>query len=142
MQAWNIWRFESILLKSQNLSTLGGNNNINVVIADYKPNVKCDSTSTPGPAWASCVAIFANMRATKQARVFGYSGDPSVEEELPLVLEGGKKAQLVYTPVRGTVRLIFCSPSFCKKQPIGSVKQASTLKVLRLLRVGTSSGKR
>lgn len=83
--------FERILLKRQNLITLGGDNNINVAIASYKPNVKCDPTSTPGPAWNSCVAIFANMRATKQARVFGYAEDTGVEEELPLVLEGADR---------------------------------------------------
>lgn len=71
------------------LFTLGGDNKINVAMADYKPNVKCDSTSTPGPAWNSCVAIFANMRATKQVRKFGFPGDPGVQEELPIVLEGG-----------------------------------------------------
>lgn len=63
-----------------------------MVIADYKPSVKCDPTSTPGPAWNSCVAVFANMRANKQVRVFGDIGEPGVEEELPLVLEACKKA--------------------------------------------------
>lgn len=73
--------------------TLGGDNNINVAITDYKPNVKCDSTSTPGPNWNSCVSVFVNMKATKQVRVFGSYGDPDVEEQLPLVLEAGKKTQ-------------------------------------------------
>ncbi|CAF9924440.1 hypothetical protein IMSHALPRED_006196 [Imshaugia aleurites] len=66
---------------------IGGDNNINVAITDYKPNVKCDSTSTPGPNWNSCVSVFVNMKATKQVRVFGSYGDPDVEEQLPLVLE-------------------------------------------------------
>lgn len=97
--------FECILRKRQNLITLGGDNKINVAIASYKPNVKCDPTSTPGPAWNSCVAIFANMRATKQARVFGYAEDTGVEEELPLVLEGGKKSIVGVTPCNETARL-------------------------------------
>ncbi|CAF9905584.1 MAG: hypothetical protein ALECFALPRED_001037 [Alectoria fallacina] len=66
---------------------IGGDNNLGVAIANYKPNIKCDSTSAAGPLWKSCVAVFANMKATKQARIFGYSGDPGVDEGLPLVLE-------------------------------------------------------
>ncbi|CAD6589690.1 MAG: hypothetical protein ASARMPRED_004173 [Alectoria sarmentosa] len=66
---------------------IGGDNQLNVAIANYKPSVKCDSTSAAGPPWKSCVAIFANMRATKQLRIFGYSEDPGVDESLPFVLE-------------------------------------------------------
>ncbi|KAL9133627.1 MAG: hypothetical protein Q9175_005189 [Cornicularia normoerica] len=66
-----------------------GDNKVNVALVDYKPNVKCDPTPTAGPSWNSCVAIFVNMKASKQPRIFGYSGDPMVEEGLPLVLEGG-----------------------------------------------------
>ena len=71
-------------------SILGGDNKVDVIIADYKPNVKCDPTSTPGPPWNSSVSIFANMRASKQFRVFGKFGEPDVQEGLPLVLEAGK----------------------------------------------------
>ena len=74
------------------MSTLGGDNNVNVVIADYQPDVKCDSTSTPGPPWNSSVGIFAAMRASKRFRIFGPTGEPDVEEGLPLVLEAGKEA--------------------------------------------------
>lgn len=88
--------FDWILLKCRDLFTLGGDNAINVAIAGYKPNVKCDTSSTPGPAWNSCVAIFVNMRANTQPRIFGYPGDPLVEEALPFVLEGGKEAWPVY----------------------------------------------
>ena len=88
--------------------TSGGDNKIAVAIADYKPNIKCDTTSTPGPSWGSCVGIFANMRATKQPRIFGHPGDPLVEEELPLLLEEGKEAQH-RTPNLEIARLI-CSP--------------------------------
>ena len=87
---------------------LGGDNRINVAIANYKPNVKCDSTSTPGPAWNSCVAIFVNMRAARPARIFGYSEDPLVEEILPITLEGCMKAQLVYLGSRkSTTNILF-----------------------------------
>lgn len=79
-------------LTTRKLFTLGGDNKLNVAIANYKPNIKCDSTSAAGPPWKSCVTIFVNMRATKQARIFGYSEDPGVDEELPLILEAGEKA--------------------------------------------------
>ena len=82
------WKSES--LSQTSLPLPGGDNNIDVVMAIYKPNVKCDPTSTAGPPWGSCVAVFASMRASKRIRVFGFQGDPNVEEELPLVLEGGK----------------------------------------------------
>ncbi len=90
------------------MPTLGGDNKLNVAIADYKPNIKCDTTPTPGPLWGPCVAIFANMRATKQPRVFGHPGNPIVEEELPYILEERKEAQPC-TPDLEIARLI-CSP--------------------------------
>lgn len=77
---------------SEKSSTLGGDNNVNVVIASYKPNVQCDRSRTLGPPWNSTVAIFASMRANKRFRVFGMNGAPEVEEGLPLVLEASKKA--------------------------------------------------
>lgn len=71
-------------------SLSGGDNNVNVAIAGYEPNIKCDRSSTPGPPWFSCVAIFSNMRAGKQHKVFGYAGEhPAVQEVLPLILQSG-----------------------------------------------------
>lgn len=71
---------------------IGGDNNVYVAIADYKPNIKCDTSSDTGPTWESCVTIFVNMRANKQPRIFGFSEDPLVEEPLPLILEACKGA--------------------------------------------------
>ncbi len=70
---------------------IGGDNKVNVVIADYKPNVKCDISATDAPEWESCVTIFTSMRASKKIQVFGASEDEAVEEELPLVLEAGER---------------------------------------------------
>ena len=92
--------FDWILLKSQYLSTLGGDNKVNVAISDYKPNIKCDTSSSVELAWDSCVLIFVNMRATKQTRIFGYPEDPLVEEQLPLVLEARKKSWPAYSGSR------------------------------------------
>ena len=78
---------------------LGGDNKVDVIIADYKPNVRCDQTSAPGPPWNSSVSIFANMRASKQFRVFGKPGGPDVQESLPLGLVAGKTSTArVMTP--------------------------------------------
>ncbi|KAF6227108.1 hypothetical protein HO133_008549 [Letharia lupina] len=121
---------------------IGGDNKVNVAIADYKPpNVKCDTTSTPGPAWNSCVAIVVNMRATKQARVFGYSGDPSVEEELPLVLEGSSidiegpatvmtwyelwEAVNAITSRRGNIRLELSGKKYDPGEKVGNASRVS-----------------
>ena len=90
MRGWEIWIFEYHSLKSWDVFNLGGDNKVEVVIADYKPNVKCDQTSTPGPPWNSAVSIFSNMRASKQFRIFGKPGEADVQETLPLVLEAGK----------------------------------------------------
>lgn len=63
---------------------LGGDNHLNIVIADYKPNVRCDRTPTPGPPWESCLAIAADMSASRDRKVFGdKSRDPRVEVNLP-----------------------------------------------------------
>lgn len=88
--------FDWILLKYGNFFILGGDNNINVAIANYKPNIKCDTNSNTGPSWDSCVTIFVNMRANKRARIFGFAEDPLVEEALPFILEGCKGAWPVY----------------------------------------------
>ena len=73
-------------------------------MADYKPHVKCDSTSTPGPPWNSTAAIFTNIRTSKQFRVFGRSDEENVEEVVPLVLEARKMsiAPAIKHRVKGT----------------------------------------
>ncbi|KAL9132616.1 MAG: hypothetical protein Q9175_006206, partial [Cornicularia normoerica] len=59
---------------------IGGDNHLNVVIADYAPHVRCDRSATPGPPWNSCLAIVADMVATRDRKVFGDKGrDPRVE---------------------------------------------------------------
>lgn len=70
---------------------VGGDNHLNVVIADYAPQVRCDRTATPGPPWASCLAIVADMMATNVRKVFGdKSRDPRVEVNLPHLFKASK----------------------------------------------------
>lgn len=73
-----------------NNMVIGGDNKVNVVIADYKPKVKCDVQATEAPEWLACVTIFISMKASKKVQIFGASDDEAVEQELPLVLEAGK----------------------------------------------------
>ncbi len=71
-------------------ASAGGDNKVQVELAKYEPNIKCDTSSKPGPLWLSCVSVFSNMRASKQYRVFGSYDQPNIEEGLPLVLEAGE----------------------------------------------------
>ncbi|MCJ1451984.1 hypothetical protein MMC28_002324 [Mycoblastus sanguinarius] len=66
----------------------GGDNNLNVVIASYRPTVRCDRTSTAGPPWESCIKVFAAMNADRAPLVFGDPQDPRVQVPLPLTLPG------------------------------------------------------
>lgn len=69
----------------------GGDNHLSVVIADYAPNIRCDRSATPGPPWESCLAIVADMLATKDRKVFGdKSRDTRVEVNLPHLFKASK----------------------------------------------------
>ena len=60
---------------------LGGDNQLQVIVASYKPYVKCNES--PAPPWRSVVHIFANIEASKEKYIFGPQGSPGVEVELP-----------------------------------------------------------
>lgn len=68
-----------------------------VALAKYEPDIKCDTSPTPGPPWPSCVVLFGNMRAGTRRRVFGGFHMTGIDEELPYVLETGKKACLFHS---------------------------------------------
>lgn len=64
----------------------GGDNNLNVVVADYAPHVRCDRSPTSGPPWKSCLSIVADMKATRDRQVFGDKNrDPRVEVHVPQI---------------------------------------------------------
>ena len=71
-------------------TSIGGDDKVQVKIAKYEPDVKCDTSATPGPPFHSCFGIFSNMRANTRTRVFGDYDQPGVEEHLPYTLEAGK----------------------------------------------------
>ncbi len=79
-----------------------------VELAKYEPNIKCDTSSKPGPPWLSCVTVFSNMRASKQYRVFGSYDQPDIEEGLPLVLEAGEYERNAVSHLHGNAEHLFC----------------------------------
>ena len=81
---------------------VGGDDNVHVVLADYKPNVKCDTSPRPGPPWMSCVSVFSNMRANQRFRVFGSNDQHGIDVGLPLILEAGESTKPVFKPPLGT----------------------------------------
>ena len=66
----------------------GGDNNLDVVIAPYKPDVRCNSYS--GPPWSSCVEIFGSMSVDKNRHMFGHLPDQRVQTGLPITYSSGK----------------------------------------------------
>lgn len=72
---------------------IGGDNQLKVVMASYKPNVKCNED--PAPPWKSVVNIFANMEASKEKYVFGPQGSSGVEVDLPWTLETAEHRAVV-----------------------------------------------
>lgn len=58
-----------------------------MIIASYKPNVRCNSLI--GPPWTSCISIFADMYADKNRQTFGHLPDQRVEVPLPITYKAG-----------------------------------------------------
>ncbi|KAL2055746.1 hypothetical protein ABVK25_003990 [Lepraria finkii] len=62
---------------------IGGDNNLLVVMASYKPNIRCDRSQSPGPPFQSCVNIWSDMDTSQERRIFGHVTDSGVQQELP-----------------------------------------------------------
>lgn len=71
----------------------GGDNKLDVTIASYKPNVRCNSS--PGPPWQSCISLFSDMQADKNRRTFGHLPDQRVQVGLPVTYKAGKNLHLL-----------------------------------------------
>ena len=71
-------------------SNIGGDNNLEVAISNYKPNVKCSGGRTRGPPWRSCVQLFTLMRADRDELLFGQRDGPELDVRLPFIL-GSRK---------------------------------------------------
>ena len=83
-------RFVHLLMSSLiDLEYVGGDNKVEVVLASYKPNIKCDTSSAPKPPWDSCTGLFSNMRADETYRIFGPNDQENIQVGLPLILETG-----------------------------------------------------
>lgn len=61
---------------------------MNVIVALYKPDVRCNSLS--GPPLDSCISIFSNMRVDKNRQMFGHLPDQRVQVELPITYTSSK----------------------------------------------------
>ena len=68
-------------------ATKGGDNKLEVFMASYTPDIRCNSS--PGPPSNSCIAIFADMHADKVRKTFGHLPDERVQARLPVVYKSG-----------------------------------------------------
>ena len=66
---------------------LGGDNNLEVIVSSYKPNVKCKKG--PAPPWRSAVSVFADMVTTTAIETFDKAGMPDVDVPLPFYVRQG-----------------------------------------------------
>jgi hypothetical protein len=71
-------------------SNIGGDDNLEVAIANYKPNVKCARNSFTSSLWRSCVNLFTLMRADRESVTFGQRGGEGVGVKLPFVMKSRK----------------------------------------------------
>ncbi|KAL2054324.1 hypothetical protein ABVK25_005465 [Lepraria finkii] len=71
-------------------SNIGGDDNLEVAISNYKPNVKCSGGRTRGPPWQSCVLLFTEMRADMDILLFGQRPVPGLNVQLPLLVRSRK----------------------------------------------------
>ncbi|KAL6717688.1 hypothetical protein ACLMJK_005603 [Lecanora helva] len=83
------------------VSQIGGDNNLEVIVSSYKPNVKCNRA--PSPPWRSTVTIFAEMTATKNSEIFGPAGRPDVDVSLPFYLKASDNRATVKISSNGGV---------------------------------------
>lgn len=78
---------------------IGGDNNLDVMIASYKPNVRCNTFSAP--SWNSCVSIFSNMNAAKTRQTFGHLPDQRVQVRLPVTYKAEDRRCMVKIDITG-----------------------------------------
>ena len=72
------------------VSNIGGDDNLEVAISNYKPNVKCSGGRTRGPPWQSCVLLFTEMRADRDNLLFGQRPVPGLNVQLPFFVRSRK----------------------------------------------------
>ena len=61
---------------------LGSNRDMGVMLAGYRPQVRCDAPKL-APAVDSCFVLLEEMVASKQPLKFGSKGMPGIDVELP-----------------------------------------------------------
>lgn len=78
---------------------IGGDNKLDVIVASYKPNVRCNSFRSP--SWNSCVNILSEMRADKNRQVFGHLPDQRVQIRLPIAYKSADRKCMLRIDITG-----------------------------------------
>lgn len=81
------------------VGNIGGDNKLDVIIASYKPDLRCNTL--PAPAWSSCVSILAEMQADKNRQTFGHLPDPRVQIRLPINYKSADRRCMLTIDVTG-----------------------------------------
>lgn len=69
------------------LCTVGGDNNLRVFLAKYRPDwVRCYGRMTQPSVEASCLSILYTMDTSTEAMTFGNRGDADANVKLPKTL--------------------------------------------------------
>ncbi|MCJ1458627.1 hypothetical protein MMC28_009001 [Mycoblastus sanguinarius] len=66
-------------------TNIGGDNNVAVIMSEYKPQVQCRG-SFSASATGTCNDILFAMKADRDLYTFGPASDPATEEELPVYI--------------------------------------------------------
>ena len=69
----------------------GGNNKLNVIMASYKPDIRCNEF--PGPPLDSCNSIISDMPVDKNRKMYGHVPDRRVQVQLPITYTSGTTRQ-------------------------------------------------
>ena len=84
--AMDIGRLSSSLKNRSDLNRTGGDGNVAVVVAKFKPQVTCRGVI---PDWFSCNAILYKMDASLDLHYFGPPSDPRTQVGLPATIIAG-----------------------------------------------------
>ena len=80
------WTLVSYIILKNWLTFVGGDGNVAVVVAKFKPQVTCRGVI---PEWFSCNAILYKMEAGLDLHFFGPQSDPRTQVGLPAVIIAG-----------------------------------------------------
>ena len=101
-------------------AALGGDNHLAVVLEPYKPNVRCEGSSSVPFSRDSCSMIERGMEADDSERLFGDKHlDPAVEEPLPFELLSSEPSPPSYPAIPMFLIWMLTSRFFSGRQVCG-----------------------